>query len=106
MPHVISLEVKGVLNLDMKFGKRARFLIPGMEGLLIIALCVPMLVLLKSEPFQRGFFCDDQNLMHQMKDETISVKMCGLLWVMIGTFLVVPTEVLFLKGNPYALWTH
>ena len=90
----------------MKFEKRARFLIPGMESLLIIALCVPFLVLFKSEPFQRGFFCDDQNLMHPMKDETISVKMCGLLWVMIGALLVVPTEVLFLKGNQYALWTH
>ena len=87
----------------MTFGTRARILIPSMEGLLILGLCVPMLVLLKSEPFQRGFFCDDQNLMHQKKHETISVKMCGLVWVMIGTFVVVPTEVLFLKGNQHGL---
>ena len=40
--------------------------------LLIISVAVPVLIInMVARPFHRGFFCDDQSLMHPFKEDTV-----------------------------------
>ena len=54
----------------------------------------------KKQPFQRGFFCDDESLKYPVKTETISNGECFIIWASIGLALVVTVEILY--HNVYA----
>ena len=47
----------------------------------------------KQDPFQRGFFCDDQSLKHPYKEEKVSTFLCGVIWVLASLLIILPTEV-------------
>ena len=50
----------------------------------IISVAVPVLIInVVAHPFHRGFFCDDQSLMHPLKDDTVPTW----LLVLVGTGL-------------------
>ena len=50
------------------------------------------------QPFQRGFFCDDQNLKHPYLDkQTVPMEMCFFIWAMLIIFFVVFVEILRLR---------
>ena len=50
------------------------------------------------QPFQRGFFCDDQNLKHPYVDkQTVPMEMCFFIWAVLIIFSVVFVEILRLR---------
>ena len=58
----------------------------GAEVLALIVCTIPLIHLYlvyggDYEPYQRGFFCDDENLKHPYLDEQISVHVCAAIWI-------------------------
>ena len=46
------------------------------------------------DPFQRGFFCDDQNLKHPYLPQTVPIVQCVLIWAVVSVFFIVLVETL------------
>jgi phosphatidate phosphatase len=44
------------------------------------------------DPFQRGFFCDDQNLKHPYKEQTVPISLCIAIWAFISIFFILIIE--------------
>ena len=55
-------------------------------------------------PYQRGFYCDDENLKHPFLPETISEKACGMIWVVIGLIVIPAIEFAHFKVFRYEAW--
>jgi len=69
----------------------------GAEVLALIVCTIPLIHLYlvyggDYEPYQRGFFCDDENLKHPYLDEQISVHVCAAIWIVAVLFLVILVE--------------
>ncbi len=58
------------------------------------------------EPFQRGFFCDDESLKHPYVEEQISVGMCALIWIIAVLAIVITVEVLTAMVYDFPLWSR
>ena len=55
-------------------------------------------------PYQRGFYCDDENLKHPFLQETISEKACALIWVVLGLIVIPVIEYAHFKVFRYETW--
>lgn len=69
------------------------------ETLAILVLVYPMVhiyIFLQGdmEPYQRGFFCDDESIKHPNLEEEISVGVCFLIWAFIVVLIVPAVELL------------
>jgi len=50
-------------------------------------------------PFQRGFYCDDQNLKHPyIANQTVPMEMCFIIWAILIIFFIFLVEVLRFKS--------
>ncbi|XP_056021260.1 phospholipid phosphatase 1-like [Ostrea edulis] len=49
------------------------------------------------QPYMRGFFCDDQNLMYPYREESISTIMATILSTVPPTVIIIFTEAMLLK---------
>ena len=66
-------------------------------------LCLPLAYIYvfarPHEPFQRGFFCDDENLKHPYVDDQVSTAVCFLTWVTLSALVILPVELLRTGGR-------
>ena len=46
------------------------------------------------EPYHRGFYCDDQNLKHPYKEQTVPIALCIAIWAVLSIFFIVLVETL------------
>ena len=59
------------------------------------------------EPVYRGFYCDDENIKHPyVKDETISVGVCALLWIIAVSVAVFTIEILTNLVYDFPEWSQ
>ena len=76
-----------------------------MEISCLTILFIPMLyvhmIADSYKPFQRGFFCDDQNLKHPFVDkQTVPMEVCFLIWAGLIIFFVFLVEWLRIRARP------
>lgn len=62
--------------------------------LLITHMAYIYVIASEYEPYQRGFFCDDQNLKHPYLPQTVPIVQCVGIWAAVSTFLIVLVEIL------------
>lgn len=43
-------------------------------------------------PYQRGFFCDDENLKHPYKEQTVPIVICVAIWATVSVIFIVVVE--------------
>ena len=73
--------------------QRQIFTKAGFELVAILALGAACLVVHKQEPFQRGFFCDDETLLHPYVDsEQFPTTTTFVIWIIVFLLIVVPVE--------------
>jgi len=69
----------------------------GVELSMITGLALPMIVLhliiKEYQPTVRGFFCDDENIKHPYKEETVPMLWCFFIWFVLNTLTIVLTEI-------------
>ncbi|KAK3091902.1 hypothetical protein FSP39_023571 [Pinctada imbricata] len=86
---------KSILNLI--YDKRERTLINFTlfhTLFILITVALPFAILnFVGKPFQRGFFCDDESLMHPYKSNTIPTWLAIVVATSIPTVLVVVIEI-------------
>jgi len=65
-------------------------------GLLLLITPMAYIYVFSShyDPYQRGFFCDDQNLKHPYLPQTVPIVQCVLIWAAVSTFFIVTVETL------------
>ena len=44
------------------------------------------------EPYHRGFFCDDQNIKHPYKGQTVPIALCIAIWAILSIFFIILVE--------------
>ena len=69
-----------------------------LEILCMVLLLMPMAYIYvfssHYDPFQRGFFCDDQNLKHPYLPQTVPIMQCVIMWAVVSVFFIVLVETL------------
>merc|ERR1712165_642368 len=66
--------------------------------IIIVGLLFFYFHFIRKDTRQRGFFCDDQTLMHPyMEEETVPMMMALAIWVFAVLATVIPTEILVHK---------
>jgi len=65
-------------------------------GMLLLLLPLAYIYLFTStyDPFHRGFFCDDQDLKHPYKDQTVPIITALLIWLGLAVFFILLVETL------------
>jgi phosphatidate phosphatase len=53
-------------------------------------------------PYQRGFFCNDQNLKHPYLPQTVPIVQCVLIWAAASTFFIIVVETLRARAEEQA----
>ena len=70
----------------------------GLEIVGMVALLMPLgyIYVFTShyDPFHRGFFCDDQNLKHPYKEQTVPIVAALLIWAAISIIFILLVETL------------
>jgi len=69
----------------------------GVEVIALFLCTIPLIFLYlvhsgDYEPYQRGFFCDDESLKHPFLEEQITVHVCAVIWMVAVLFLVILVE--------------
>ena len=54
----------------------------------------------KVEPFQRGFYCDDENIKKPFKEDTVSEMLCFVIWAFLGAAILIPVEMVSFITHP------
>ncbi|XP_041358710.1 phospholipid phosphatase 1-like [Gigantopelta aegis] len=66
----------------------------------VCVLAVPILVFITvMKPYHRGFFCDDESLMHPFKEDTIPTWLLGVIGLGLPIICVLTIEALLTKTN-------
>jgi len=65
-------------------------------GLLVLIFPMAYVYVISSEytPYQRGFFCDDENLKHPYTEETVPIVTCVSVWAVVSVTLILLVECL------------
>jgi len=67
-----------------------------LEILGFIVLILPMAYIYvftkQYEPYHRGFFCDDENLKHPYKEQTVPITICVAIWASVSVIFIVLVE--------------
>eukprot|EP00092_Neocalanus_flemingeri_P034736 GFUD01037800.1.p1 GENE.GFUD01037800.1~~GFUD01037800.1.p1 ORF type:complete len:313 (-),score=66.54 GFUD01037800.1:207-1145(-) len=78
-----------------EIGFKASLEIVSLTILAIPMLYVHLIAGSRYTPYQRGFFCDDQNLKHPyVEEQTVPMEICFLIWAFLITFFVFFIELL------------
>ena len=65
----------------------------GLEIIATVLLGVTFLILHKHPPHIRGFYCDDETLLHPYTEEPVFPEwLAGLVWLVIVTIILLPIE--------------
>ncbi|KAM4641208.1 phospholipid phosphatase 3 isoform 2-T2 [Discoglossus pictus] len=88
-------------------GNCKRVLLLFLDIFCLILVCLPAAVLNTSAvpPYQRGFFCSDQSIRHEIKKSTISVPMllsCGVLLPMVSIIVGEFFRIYYLKERSHS----
>ena len=58
------------------------------EEIINLAAFTALMMNLYVDPFQRGLFCDDENIMYPYRDDTISTLTIALVGGIVGVLMV------------------
>ena len=81
----------------------------GFELAAIVLLGLLVLVVHLQSPFQRGFYCDDENLLHPYtQDQQFPTSTLGVIWTTTTLIIVIPVELYrnFQVKRPEKLTIH
>ena len=81
----------------------------GFELAAIVLLGVLVLVVHLLSPFQRGFYCDDENLLHPYtQDQQFPTSTLGVVWITTALIILIPVELYrnFQVKRPEKLTIH
>ena len=81
----------------------------GFDLAAIVLLGLLVLVVHLQSPFQRGFYCDDENLLHPYtQDQQIPTSTLGVIWMTTTLIIVLPVELYrnFQVKRPEKLTIH
>ena len=81
----------------------------GFELAAIVLLGVLVLVVHLQSPFQRGFYCDDENLLHPYtQDQQFPTSTLGVVWITTALIILIPVELYrnFQVKRPEKLTIH
>lgn len=67
-------------------------------GLLLLPMAYIYVFTAHFEPFHRGFFCDDQDLKHPYKEQTVPILAALLTWLGLAVFIILLVESLRSHG--------
>ncbi|CAH0682437.1 unnamed protein product [Chilo suppressalis] len=94
----------------VKFDRETQFILRKLITDSTILFCIGFLVLayyLWGQPYERGFFCDDESLKHPYKDSTVTSSMLYIVGLGLPMFTMSLTEWIRLrdyKGRPRAIF--
>ena len=73
-----------------------------LEILTLILLGAGCLYLHKSgpEPYQRGFYCDDENIKKPFKEDTVSEVLCFVIWAFLAAAILISVEMVSFISHP------
>jgi len=60
--------------------------------LLILPMAYIYVFTKQYDPYQRGFFCDDENLKHPYKDQSVPIANCVAIWACVSVIFIVVVE--------------
>uniref|UniRef100_A0A0K0EQ19 AcidPPc domain-containing protein n=1 Tax=Strongyloides stercoralis TaxID=6248 RepID=A0A0K0EQ19_STRER len=64
------------------------------DVLVLIFCSLPLLIIhLFAQPFQRGFFCDDESIRYPYKPDTVSIPALAVVGILLPTFIIIATEI-------------
>ena len=73
----------------------------GFEVLALICLGAGFVIMHKKvEPFQRGFYCDDENIKKPFKEDTVSEMLCFVIWAFLAAAILIPVEMVSFITHP------
>ena len=94
--------------------KKTQIVTIATEVLWFALISYPLLhayIFLDAEAYERGFFCDDQNIKHPYKEDTVPIIDCFFIWASIVIVFILCCEFvcfLFFKttgdGRPMSLY--
>ena len=73
-----------------------------LEILTLILLGAGCLYLHKAgpEPYQRGFYCDDENIKKPFKEDTVSEVLCFVIWAFLAAAILISVEMVSFISHP------
>ena len=73
-----------------------------LEILTLILLGAGCLYLHKAgpEPYQRGFYCDDENIKKPFKEDTVSEVVCFVIWAFLAAAILISVEMVSFISHP------
>ncbi|XP_055538694.1 putative phosphatidate phosphatase [Wyeomyia smithii] len=91
-PNSESPIVEDRRNNTMNDTKRI-FVRIGIDFIILCCVGFPILIFfLVGQPYQRGFFCDDESLMHPFHDSTVTNWMLYIIGIALPIFVIIGTE--------------
>ncbi|XP_052862302.1 putative phosphatidate phosphatase [Anopheles cruzii] len=83
-------------TIDRKMDDTKRILLKvGFDFLILCCVGFPILIFfVVGDPFKRGFFCDDESLMHPFHESTITNWMLYIIGIALPIIVIVITEVI------------
>ena len=73
-----------------------------LEILTLILLGAGCLYLHKAgpDPYQRGFYCDDENIKKPFKEDTVSEVVCFVIWAFLAAAILISVEMVSFISHP------
>ncbi|KAL9921177.1 wunen isoform 2-T3 [Glossina fuscipes fuscipes] len=85
--------------LTMETNKRILYRV-GLDAIILMCVGLPILLFfIWGDPYKRGFFCDDESLMHPFKDSTIKSWMLYVIGLLIPIGVMLLVEILQSRHN-------
>ncbi|GAB0089846.1 Putative phosphatidate phosphatase [Sergentomyia squamirostris] len=90
-------------NQDATMDKNTKILLKiGLDFLLLLCVGFPILIFfIWGEPYQRGFFCDDESLRHPFHESTVRNWMLYIIGLILPISIMIVTEVVLESRNGY-----
>lgn len=86
--------IQGAQNKTMDDTKRILIRV-GIDFVILCCVGFPILVFfLAGQPYERGFFCDDESLMHPFHDSTVTNWMLYIIGIALPILVIIGTELL------------
>lgn len=91
-PIVVSGRATGNTTITMDDTKKVLLKV-GFDFLILCCVGFPILIFfLVGDPFKRGFFCDDESLMHPFHDSTVTNWMLYIIGILLPVIVIIITE--------------
>uniref|UniRef100_A0A0N5B3L4 AcidPPc domain-containing protein n=1 Tax=Strongyloides papillosus TaxID=174720 RepID=A0A0N5B3L4_STREA len=64
------------------------------DFLILLFCALPLIFIhLFAQPFQRGFYCDDESIRYPYKSDTVTIPAIAVIGILIPTFIIILTEI-------------